>query len=387
MNKSLFCNYRFVAFLLTTYLASLFSAGCGRGQKVEARTTDPSQAKVEEVNSGGLIEIEHPEDFALAEVQQRPAVEELKVNGVVTPDVNRTVPVMSLASGRVVDIRVRLGDDVTKGQVLLLINSPDVAMAFSDYQKAQADEVLARRELERSQLLFGKGAIAQRDLEIAQDAEQKSKVDVQTAGDRIRIMGAELSHPSTIIEVRAPISGTIVEQNVTGGTGVRSLDSSPNLFTIADLSHVWVLCDVYENNLSQVHPGDFADVLLNAYPDRVFKGRVGNISRVLDAATRTAKVRLELNNPGRIMRAGMFVTATFRSQSTQLRPVLPATAVLRLHDKDWVFIPEGGKGFRQLEIQAGPARKDGLQEILGGLAPGDKIVANALQFSNTVENR
>src|SRR5208337_4426243 len=128
------------------------------------------------------------------------------------------------------------------------INSPDVSQAFSDYQKAQADEVLARRQQERSETLLANGAIAQRDLEAAEDAEQKAKVDVTTAAEHLRVLGADVSHPSPIVEIEAPISGSIVEQNITGGTGVRSMDNSPNLFTIADLSHVWILCDVYENN-------------------------------------------------------------------------------------------------------------------------------------------
>jgi cobalt-zinc-cadmium efflux system membrane fusion protein len=367
-------------------LICLLNMNCSREAKVDAQTPEAAQVKVEEAQGQNSIELEHPERFSLATVEQERAFAELKVNGVVAPDVSRTVPVLSLAGGRAVDIRARLGDDVMKGEVLLRINSPDVALAFSDYEKFRADELLARRQLERSQLLFAKGAIAKKDLETAEDAEQKAKVDLETAAERIRILGADLNHPSPIVEVRAPSSGTIIEQNVTSGTGVRSMDNSPNLFTIADLSRVWVLCDVYENNLAQVRLGDLVEVRLNAFPDRAFRGRVSNISRVLDPTTRTAKVRLELNNPG-MMRAGMFATAIFRSQTEQLRTVVPVTAILRLHDKDWVFKPEGGPRFRRLEIQAGRVFSDGLQEVLSGLAPGDKIVTNALQFSNAAESQ
>jgi cobalt-zinc-cadmium efflux system membrane fusion protein len=307
------------------------------------------------------------------------------VNGVVAPDVARTVPVLSLAGGRAVDIRARLGDDVKKGQVLVTISSPDISQAFSDYHKFQADELLAHQQLARSQALYDKGAVAQRDLEAAENAENKAKTDVQTALDRLRILGADPAHPSPVIEVRAPVSGTVVEQNVAGGAAVRSTDNSPNLFTIADLSHVWVLCDVYENNLGQVHVGDFAEVRLNAYPNRVFRARVINISRVLDSATHTAKVRLELDNPDGLMRAGMFVTATFRSQTERTVMVVPSTAVLRLHDRDWVFRSEGGGEFRRIPIQAGPVAPDNSQEVLSGLSPGAQVVVDALQFSNAAE--
>ena len=346
---------------------------------------EQSRVTVEKAPDPSVIEVQHPEQFPVVTVQQRAGAQELLVNGAVAPDVNRSVPVLSLAGGRAVEIRAKLGDDVKKGQVLLEIASPDVAAAFSDYQKFQTDELLARKQLDRAQLLYSKGAIAQKDLEEAEDTEQKARVDVQTAVQRLKVLGADVNHPTPIVPVRAPISGTIVEQNTTGGTGVRSLDNSPNLFTIADLSHVWVLCDVYENLLPQVHVGDFAEVRLAAYPDRPLRGRVGNISRVLDPSTRTAKVRLELDNPDRLMRAGMFVTAVLRSQQQQLRPVVPATAVLRLHDKDWVFRPEGGNRFRRTEIRAGGTTSDGMRLVFAGLSAGDKVVSNALQFAGAAE--
>ncbi len=360
-----------------------FVASCSRDSTANAPA--PS-VKVQASPDPSLVEIDHPERFALAQVGTRKAYEELRVNGLVAPDVSRTVPVLSLAGGRAVDIRTRLGDDVKKGQVLVTISSPDIAQAFSDYQKFQADELLARQQLARSQALYEKGAIAQRDLEAAVNAENKAKTDVQTSLERLHILGADPQHPSPVVEVRAPVSGTVVEQNVAGGAAVRSTDNSPNLFTIADLSRVWVMCDVYENNLGQVHLADFAEVRLNAYPDRAFRARVSNISRVLDPVTHTAKVRLELDNPNGLMRTGMFVTATFRSQTERRVVAVPSTAVLRLHDRDWVFRFEGGGKFRRTEIQAGPVGPDGSQEVLSGIAPGSQVVVDALQFSNAAEH-
>ena len=374
-------SHAITALILVACLAPWLSSSCSRGSSAD----HPPPVTVEKAPDLTLVEVPDPEQFPLTTVEQRLIYNELKVNGVVTPDVNRSVPVLSLAGGRVVDIRAKLGDDVTKGQVLLRINSPDVSQAFSDYQKAQADEVLARRQQERSETLLARGAIAQRDLEAAEDVEQKAKVDLATAAEHLRVLGADVSHASPIVDVKSPISGTIVEQNITGGTGVRSMDNSPNLFTIADLSRVWILCDVYENNLAQVRPGDYAEVRLNAYPDQALKGRVSNISRVLDPSTRTAKVRLELDNERRQMRAGMFATATFRSQSKQLRSLVPAKAVLRLHDKDWVFRAEGGHRFRRIEVQAGRVSSDGFQEVITGVVPGDQIVANALQFASAAD--
>src|SRR5207244_13354960 len=132
---------------------------------------------------------------------------------VVVPDVSMPVHVNSLSGGRVIDVRASLGDDVGKGQVLLVIHSPDLATAIADYQKFQADDQLARQSLERAQLLFSHGALAQKDLQQAEETDNKAKVDVQTAAERIRILGGDLNHPSPVIEVKSPISATLVEQD------------------------------------------------------------------------------------------------------------------------------------------------------------------------------
>ena len=371
------CNL--ISGLVLLALAAGF--GCSRSE-VSAKAP---LVKVEEVSDVNLLTVAHPEQFALVAVGTRQMHDELNVNGVVAADVNRTVPVNSLASGRVISLRVQLGDEVKRGQLLLTIHSPDLATAAANLKKAQEDEWLARKGLERAQGLYAKGALAEKDLEAAQDTEQKAKVDVDTAQDAVRVLGGDLKEPSPVVALHAPASGTIIEQNVSPAAGVKSLDNSPNLFTIADLSRVWILCDVYENNLAQVHLGDLADVHLAAYPDLALKARVSNISRVLDPTTRTAKVRLDLPNPKGILRPGMFASVTFVSQANHVRPVVPASAVMRLHDKDWVFVSQSGNQFRRTAIQAGPETGDGWREV-AGLKPGEQVVKDALQFSTTVEN-
>ncbi|HKT70340.1 MAG TPA: efflux RND transporter periplasmic adaptor subunit [Terriglobales bacterium] len=356
--------------------------GCSRGE-VAAKAPP---VKVEEVSDVNLLTVAHPEQFALVNVATRQMRDQLNVNGAVAPDVNRTVPVNSLASGRVTSLRVQLGDDVKKGQLLLTIHSPDLATAAANLKKTQEDEWLANKGLERAQGLYAKGALAEKDLEAAQDAEHKAKVDVETAQDAVRVLGGDVNNPAPVVALRAPASGTIIEQNVNPAAGVKSLDNSPNLFTIADLSRVWILCDVYENNLAQVQVGDVADVHLAAYPDAALKGRISNISRVLDPNTRTAKVRLELPNPKGILRPGMFATVTFVSRADHERSVVPASAVMRLHDRDWVFVAHGGKQFRRTQVQAGAQASDGWREV-AGLSPGQRVVKDALQFASTVENQ
>jgi cobalt-zinc-cadmium efflux system membrane fusion protein len=347
---------------------------------------DPKAAptKSEVTLDPNLYTVEHAELFKLATVETRDLPTTLNANGSVTPDVNRTIHVTSQGSGRVVELKVRLGDYVKKGQKLLSIRSGDLAGAFSDYQKAAADERLAQKALERAQLLYSHGALAEKDLQVAEDTEEKAKVDVQNTEQHVRILGGDPAHSSSVIELRAPISGTIVEQNISGFEGIKSLDNTPNLFTIADLTQVWVLCDVYENDLGEVHLGDTAAIRVNAYPDKTYQGKVSDISRVLDPATRSAKLRIVLANGDGSLRPGMFAVAAFRSRKSQSRIVVPSTAVIRLQDKDWAFRKDGAQQFRRVEVHTLGGIADGMQPIQDGLKAGEQVVGNALEFSSAV---
>ena len=349
-----------------------------------SNATKAAPTKSETTVDPNLYTVEHPELFSLATAETRKLPTVLTANGSVTPDINRTIHVTSQAAGRVVDLKVRLGDHVKKDQLLLSVHSADLAAAFSDYQKAQADERLSKKALDRAQLLYSHGALAEKDLQQAEGTEEKAKVDVQNAEQHVRVLGGDPAHPSWLIELRAPVSGTIVEQNISGFEGIKSLDNSPNLFTIADLTQVWVLCDVYENDLGEVHFGDPAELRLNAYPDKIFHGTVADISRVLDPSTRSAKVRIVLPNRDGSLRPGMFAVAAFRSRKSQPRVVVPATAVMRLQDKDWVFRKDGPQQFRRLEVHTTGGIANGMQTIQSGVSAGEQMVANALAFSSTV---
>jgi len=266
------------------------------------------------------------------------------------------------------------------------VQSADIAGAYSDYQKAVADEQLARTQSERAQLLYDKGAISLNDLQIAQDSEAKAQVDVKTTAEKLRVLGnANLDQPSGVVDIHAPITGVITDQQVTNAAGVAGL-GTPNPFTISDLQYVWVLCDVYENDLANVRLGEKAEVRLNAYPDQAFSGTIANIGPILDPNIRTAKVRLQMRNPG-LMRPGMFVTAIFHGRQKQKRAVVPATAVLHLHDRDWVYVPLQKDQFRRTEVVGGDMLPDKMQEIVSGLSPGQQVVANALEFQNTAEQQ
>ena len=350
-------------------------------------TTAPPAAAVDRTGDDSHIKVDHPERFALVAAAPYDAASTLDVTGVVTPDVSRTIPVVSLASGRVVDLRVRLGDSVAKGQLLMRIQSPDVADAIAGFRKAEADDRLAHTALARSQDLFAHKALARRDIEGAENAADKADVDLENARQHLRLLGADpaVEEPSDIVDVIAPASGVVVEQNVTAAAGVKTLDNSPNLLTIADLSRVWIVCDVHEADLASVKLGDTASVRVAAYPERPLTGRVGNIGAMLDPALRTAKVRIEVANPG-MLRVGLFVTASLRAQEVQHMAAVPATAVLHLHDRAWVYAAAANGAFERRAVVDGGELRDGMLAIRSGLRPGERVVKNALIFQDTVEH-
>jgi len=373
-----------VAVILGLPLVLLF-VGCG-DTKGDPKAEAPPQTNVESETEGNVYKVDHPEQFSLATATEHDEAPALSVTGVVQPDIARAVPVVSLASGRVVEIKARLGDTVTKGQVLMRVRSNDVSGAYQFYLKAVNDERLARVQLERAQTLYDKGAIAKSALEAAETAEQDAKVDLDTAAEQLRLLGVDKDHPSGTVDVVAPISGVITDQQATNAAGVQGFGlGGVNPFTISDLSYVWIVCDVYENDLESVHVGEYADIHLNAYPNKVVKGRIDNILPILDPNMRTTKVRLEVSNPGLLMRVGMFATATFHGQKKEKHTAVPATAILHLHDRDWVYVPADAKTFRRVEVAAGTMLPENMQEITAGLNPGDHVIQNALVFQNTVE--
>ena len=370
-----------IGLVLGSFLLLLSLGACSSARGNPAAEAPPPAKVVPDVDLS-LLTVEHPEQFALSTATERATVSKLVVTGTVSPDILRSVPVISLASGRIVAIHAKLGDTVHKGQLLLQVQSSDVSGAFSDYRKAVNDERLARYQFDRAKILYDKGAISKSALETFEDAEQNAEVVLETAHEHLRLLGLDKDHPTGIVRILAPASGVITDQQVATAAGVQALGSNP--FTISDLSSVWVVCDVYENDLPRVHVGDPAEITLNAYPDKIMTGRISNIGAVLDPSIRTAKVRIEMRNPG-MMRLGMFVTATFRGVKKEMRTTIPASAILHLHDREWVYMPTDGKKFRRLEVVGGEMLPNQMQEIVSGLQPGQQVVTNAVVLEHAAE--
>ena len=354
--------------------------------------TGPLQVQVVQKGDMSLVSVDKPNQFPLVAAENYDAPSELDVTGSVFPDISREIPVISLASGRVVDIKARLDDYVKKGQLLLKVQSPDSSSAFDTYIKARNDEIMNNKAFARAKDLYAHGAISQSMLEQAEDAENDSLADLKSAEEQLDTLGIDKNHPSAVVNVYSPISGVIVDQNVTqaAAAGV-TFSGSATAFTVADLSQVWVICDVYENDIPKIAVGQEAKIVVTAYPDHPIIGHISDIGPVLDPNIRTAKVRIEVPNPG-FLRLGMFVTATFKSLRKEQFALVPAPAVLHLHDRDWVFVPAGDNKFRRVEVKTGNMVGD-KQEILAQIQnsketpfpSGQQVVSNVLQLEATLE--
>ncbi len=371
--------------VLTAGLGAAALVLCGCGKKFNPASGAPAPVQVIATTNAGLVAVAHPAEYPTVAAETVDQPDTLNVTGSVFPDISREVPVISLANGRVVDIKTRLDDNVKKGQLLFTVQSADVTNAFDAYLKAVNDEQMNNKAYIRAQDLYKHGAISQAMLEQAQDAENDAKADLVAAEEQLKLLGVNKDHPTSLVNVYAPISGVIIGQNVTNAAAAGvTLSGSATAFTIADLSHVWILCDVYENDLPKVHLGQEARIQLVAYPNHPLTGVVSDIGPVLDPTIRTAKVRIEVANPG-MLRLGMFVNTTLIGQHSVPRAVVPSSAILHLHDRDWVFAPAPNNQFRRVEVAGGDMLPGNRQVILSGIAPGQQVVRDVVALEATVE--
>ena len=351
-------------------------AGCGRNSNAEATTKTHI---IEESPDGSQISMgaSMAKHFRLVSTRTIEMAHTFSAPGVIAPDVSRTVSVFSLANGFAVRVPAQLGQQVSKGQVLAVVDSPDLAKAISVYQTAKAQLDLSGKELQREQGLYRHGAAPRKALEQAEFAEQHARIDEQAAARQIQILGGSLKSPSPLVTVRAPINGTIIKQKISRGEAVEN----SYLFRIADLSRVWVLCSLYENDLSRVRVGDSAQVELSAYPGLKLQGQVSNISHILDPATRTSQVRVVLDNPQGQLNPGMFATARFTSKRKSPQVLVPIAALFQLHDEFWVFEPVKPGEFRRVPVTVGAVATPGWQVVTQGLQAGQSVIANSLGFA------
>lgn len=304
---------------------------------------------------------------------------ELVVNGEITADQEQTLDVLPRAAGIVREVKGQLGGTVTVGTPLAVIESSTVAEAEAAYLAARSKAGLARIQASREEGLWRKGISSQQDYQIARQASDEANIQLRTAEHQLRLLGfdpAAVDNPGVApgpvrLTIAAPINGTLIERHVAVGDQVTP--SSP-VFRLANLETVWVIASVFEKDIGRVAVGQTAEVSL-AYPGRQFEGRVTWVSDVLDEKTRTLKIRIELDNHGRLLKPGSFVRVTLLPLDQGESLVIPATALQWQKDQPVVFVVQSEGVFKRQPVTIGSHSPDAVA-ITAGLNPGERVVTN-----------
>ena len=319
---------------------------------------------------------------------------EIRLPGVIEPNAYRQVVVTPLVAGRVTKIGPALGDRVRRGQALAEIYSPALAEAQARYVSAQAMLDAHDRELQRTQKLVEIGAASQQELERIHAEHAAQTAAVQSARSQLELLGVSSSalenmapghNVSATTTVPAPIDGVVTERGANVGLNV---DTATRLFTVVDLSTVWVVADLYEKDSSRVHVGNEAAITTSARPDLTLRGRVSYIDPQVSADTRTAKVRIEVPNAGGELRLGMFADVVVSGASGTSAPWLPRSAVQNVGDRTVVYLanPKEPGTFIEREVRLGQTSGEQV-EIVSGVQPGDVVVTEGSFFVRAERER
>ena len=354
-------------------LVLVLAAACKREEHTEPRPP-PGEAWVspQQMQAGQV---------QLATIVEQPVASDLTAPGRIAFDDSRVAHVFSPVSGRVTRIEAQLGDRVRKGAPLLTLDSADVGVAAADLGKAEADLQAADRELRRQRELVEAHAGAQRDLDAALAARDRAAAELARARQRARLFRVGTGGVSQAVTLRSPIDGEVVARAVAPGMEIagQSSGTSPELFTVGDLGQVWAIADVFEMDLPRVRPSASAAVKVVSYPDRVFAGRVDWISPVLDPQTRSARVRVSLQNPGHELLPEMYATLSI-STPAHTALAVPRAALLHLGEQTVVLVRTGQTEngllrFQQRRVQVATDDADPVV-VISGLTPGEEVVVS-----------
>ena len=352
-------------------------------------------------NSGGANNSNNPELFTVPQdqmshvqvltVQPSTLTRSLRLTGAVAYNGFRTTPVITQVSGPVSRVVVVPGQKVTQGEPMLYVASPDYSQLRTNYLKAKAAYALAQKASVRAEDLYEHHAIAEQNLEQAQAAEVQASGDLAAAQAALRVMGVSdpdalvKAPPSFEVPVRAPISGLVVEQDVSAGQLIQP--GTTQCFMISDVSTVWVLVNVYQKDLPYVRVGDQVTIQTDTYPE-AFHGRIAYVAASLDPSTRTMQARIETNNPGEKLKKDMYVVATVNAGEIENAIALPDAAVLRdTENQPFVYAAASANQFGRRSVTLGESL-NGQTQITSGLKAGDQVIGNGslfLQFANSLQ--
>lgn len=356
--------------------AFLFLSACGRGEqppRSDAATAQPAKK--------GTAPVEAQPRVETTIVEFSPSHQALTLSGKVAYGEDRYSRISSPLQGRVVEVRAHLGDRVKSGDVLLIVDSPDIAHAYSEYVKEDSELQYSTRAQELAKDLYENKAMPLKDLKQAENELVKARAEFRRAKERLlslRIPAEELTKPldrqkiTSRFEMKSPLTGVVVERAVTPGQSVGG-DASQVLFTVADLDMLQVLADLYERDLALVKEGQFAVVNVEAYPGVDFPATVAAVGDVVDPATRTIKVRAWVNNDTRKLKPEMFARLRLEVGEAIQFIAVPREAVLEVDGKQFVYVVEDGDRYVKREVKVSNISPDQVR-VLEGLTRGQRIV-------------
>jgi cobalt-zinc-cadmium efflux system membrane fusion protein len=376
--------------------AGLVLAGCGGGRS-ESESKMTSYSGTESKADTALL-FTVPQDqmahLQVVTVEKAKLPRLLRLTGSVAYNAFKTTPVFSPIGGPVHEILVAPGETVHTGQPLLTVNSPDYSVARSAYIKARQASALADKIYTRSEDLFAHGAIAEADLQLAESTRNQAQADMQSSEDALRALG--LKDPEAVVKnppkmtsqipVIAPVGGEVVERLV--GPGQLLMAGATQIFTISDMSTVWVLVNVYQGDMAYVHPGDSVDITTDSYRD-VFHGKISYIAPALDPTTRTLQARIVTTNPGKKLKKDMYVTASVQAGAIRDALTIPDAAILRdTENQPFVYVQSGSNQFARRLVKVADSQ-GGRTQVTDGLKEGERVVGDGslfLQFKNSLQH-
>ncbi len=308
----------------------------------------------------------------VATVHPQSVTDRLVLAARVEPDPTRVVHVFSQITGRLVELYVRPGQEVTKGQTIGLIQSSEISSARADYDKAKIEVARSDRQLDRAKLLLQHEVMAQRDYDDLEAADQAAHAELTRTVQRIHMLGFSPDGSSDSVALKAPISGAVLEIGSASGEMQRSLDNASPIATIANLDSVWILGDVFERDLTTVRDAQSVDVTFPAYPGETVRGKISNISDAMDPTTRTLKVRVVLPNPRHRFKPEMFASLSI-ARTAAPEFVLPTTAVVHDGFSSYVFLQTSPGKYDRHQVTTGALRGKTVV-VTAGLKDGDQVV-------------
>ncbi len=304
-------------------------------------------------------------------VRDGSALGETALSGKITADDSKMAKIYPMVSGVTQNVNIQLGDAVRKGQVLATMKSVEMAGFAKDAISSAADTRIANRNLQVTQDLYKSGMASEKDVEVARSDYQKAQAEARRTST---VMNINKGGSNMAYEVISPISGLVIQKNVTSNMQVRA-DNSENMFTVADLSTVWVLINIYESDIASIQTGDEVNITTLSYPDKMFKGHIDKIYDMIDPENKVIQARVVINNPDNLLKPEMFAKVEVQSKSGQTLPKVNTRCLVFDNDQNYVIVIDGKAHVRVQPIEIAK-KADDYAYISKGLKPGDRVVAS-----------